>query len=127
MWAVEEVGRRIGKLRNDRSLSREQFGKLIGLSTQYVGRIERGNHCITGAVIARICEAMEVSADYIVFGVDTPIIADALHGLSWIQIEIAMDLLRRLANLVYTERGNNALIQEVLRQQHPYADHTPKQ
>lgn len=116
MWA--EVGRRVGKLRHERKLSREQFGKLVGLSKQYIGRIERGDHRITGAAIVCICETMGVSADYILFGVDTTATADALSELSWMQIEIALDLLKRLAHLLHTERGNNALIQEVLRQQH---------
>ena len=119
MWAEKAVGERIEKLRKEHDLSRAQFGKRVGLTEQHIGRIERGQHRISGETISRICCELGVSSDHIIFGVDNTTAADALGGLSWIQVEIALDLLRRLAHLVYTDRGNNTLIQEVLRQQRP--------
>jgi len=118
MWE-KQVGERVKALRKERNLSRSQFGRLIGVSEQYVGKIERGSHSITGVVIANICKITGVSADYIMFGVEDPLeVTAALNGLSREQIGIGFDMLKRLATLVNTENGNNALIQEVLFQQH---------
>jgi len=117
MWI--QVGERIGKLRRNRNLSRAQFGKIIGYSEQYVGKIERGVHGISGNAIARICSETGASADYLLFGiVDPSDTVSALCGLSHEQIDIALDILKRLANLINTEDGNNALIREILLQQH---------
>ena len=116
MWT--QVGERIGKLRRDSNLSRAQFGRMIGLSEQYIGKIERGITGVSGATIAKICDTTGVSADYILFGVVSPAAAAAaLSGLSHEQITIGLDLLKRLALLICTENGNNALIQEICLQQ----------
>ena len=61
MWE-QQVGERIGRIRRERNLSRAEFGKLTGLSEHYIGRIERGNHSITGAAIALGIAAGEISS-----------------------------------------------------------------
>ena len=117
MWV--QVGERVGKLRRERNLSRAQFGRMIGLSEQYIGKIERDAHNISGEVIAKICNTTGVSADYILFGIPDPVeTAAALSGLSHEQIGIGLEILSNLARLINVENGNNALIQEVFRQQH---------
>ena len=117
MWA-QQVGCRIEQLRRERDLTRAQFGKMVNLSEQYVGRLEHGRHSLTGSAIAKICTATGVSADYIIFGTNNFTEAvNALEGLSQEQIVICLDLLKRLAQLINTDTGNNMLIQEVLRQQ----------
>jgi len=113
----EQVGQRIRQLRKEYNLSRAQFGNMIGVSGQYIGQIERDSHAISGTTIAKICSATGVSSDYILFGAASPVsTAAALDGLSEEQIRIAFDMLGRLAQLVNTTNGNNALIQEVLQQ-----------
>jgi len=120
MWA--QVGDRVRKLRMDRNLSRTQFGAMVGLSEAVVNGIERGLNQISGTAIAKICSATCVSADYILFGaVDSKDAAVALSGLSHEQIKISLDIIQRLAQLIHTENGNDALIQEVFLQQHSRA------
>jgi transcriptional regulator with XRE-family HTH domain len=123
MWT--QVGERVGKLRRERNLSRAQFGKIAGLSEQHVGKIERGVHGISGTAIAKICNATGVSSDFILFGITDPTSTAAeLSGLSQEQIEIGLDMLKRLAKLIHTDNGNHALLQEVLLQQHGYIELT---
>lgn len=115
MWA--EVGLRVEKLRTDRNLSKAQFGELIGVSGQYVGMIEKGAG-ISAPSIVSICRALGVSADYILFGnIDPATVTVSLKGLSQEQMGLALDILKRVAQMVNTEDGNEALIQEALRQQ----------
>lgn len=115
MW--EQVGKRLEKLRTDRRLSKAQFGEMIGVTGQYVGMIEKGTG-ISAESIVNICNAMNVSADYILFGnVDPATVTVSLKGLTHEQLGIALDILKRVAQMVNTDDGNEALIQEVMRQQ----------
>jgi len=116
-----QIGERIGKIRMERGLSKIQFGKMIGVSGQYVGLIEKGAHRPSAELIAKICFAAGVSADYILFGtvnsIDDPETAAALYGISYEQIQIALDIVKKVARFVNSGGGNEALIQEVLSQQ----------
>ena len=117
MWI--QVGERIGKIRRDLNLSRAQFSRMIGRSEQYIGKIERGAGDISGDAIAKICNLTGASSDYILFGVSsTASIAEELSGLSYEQIGICLDILRRIAQMISSDNGNDALIQEIFRQQH---------
>ena len=118
MW--KQVGERVERLRRDRKLTKTQFGEMIGVSGQYVGMIERGASLSVDSVI-KICHMTGVSADYILFGAVSPAqdteTAAALHGLSHTQIRIALDIVKRVAELINVDDGNESLIQEVMRQQ----------
>jgi len=117
---LENVGERIEKLRKERNLSKSQFGKMIGVSGQYIGMIEKGASNISVELIAKICNITSVSADYILFGsVDSELdnMINTLHHLSNEQIRIALDIVKKVAQLVNTEGGNEALVKEVAAQQ----------
>jgi transcriptional regulator with XRE-family HTH domain len=114
----EEVGKRIRILRHDSMMTQEQFGQLIGISGQYVGRIERGKRKLSVDLIAVICAKMRVTSDYLMFGIVNPwdnIIS--LSELSQEQINICFDILKRLVKLINTEDGNELLLKELMRQQ----------
>lgn len=119
LW--KNVGERVEKLRKERNLSKSQFGKMIGVSGQYVGMIEKGTNSISVKSIVKICDMTGVSADYILFGTITPnqdiTVAASLHNLSNEQIQIALDIIKKIARFINTNGGNEALIQEVLAQQ----------
>lgn len=115
-----QVGERIAKIRKSRYLSKIQFGKLIGVTGQYIGKIEKGSGLSTDLII-KICHETGVSADYILFGiteqVNDSIINNALQGLSNEQIQIALDIIKKVAQFINTENGNEVLIREVANQQ----------
>lgn len=115
MWN-QQVGARVSQLRTERSLTRAEFGELIGKSEQYVGRIERGTLAISGETAAKISDATGVSTDYILRGTVDPLATvAALHGLSREQIQITLDIAADIIKFVSTDDGNNVLLQEVLR------------
>jgi transcriptional regulator with XRE-family HTH domain len=124
LW--ENVGKRIKKLREERNLSKSQFGKMVGVTGQYIGMIEKGTHSISVKLIVKICDATGVSADYILFGVTDSeqevTTAASLYGLSNEQIQIALDIIKRVAQFINTENGNEALIREVAAQQHIFTN-----
>jgi transcriptional regulator with XRE-family HTH domain len=118
MWE-HQVGERVCLLRKEHNLTRAEFGALIGVTEHYIGNIERGVHAISGATIARICNKTGVSADYIIFGSqDTMAMITQLHGLTHEQAQVTLDIAMSVIKFLSTEKGNNVLIQEVLRQHH---------
>ena len=113
----QEIGKRIKNLRSDRKLTQEQFGKLIGKSSQYVGRMERGRK-LSVELIAAICKKTGVTTDYIIHGAAIPATdMELLKDLSPEQIEISLDILKRLVDLINTENGNELLMKELMRRQ----------
>jgi len=119
MW--EEVGERIENLRLDRRLTQAQFGNMVGVSSQHVGKIEKGLNKLSVDLIAVICRETGVSADYILFGISDPLSDIALiNELSHEQIEIGFSIIKRLAEFINTENGNELLIKEIM-QQRQYA------
>jgi len=116
----EEAGARIKKLRLDRKMTQAQFGKLLGISRQHMSKIENGNILSVRQVehIAAICEKTGVTLDYIVLGIVDPL-ADAnfLDDLTAEQIDISLDVLKKVAALVKTKSGNDLLIKEIMRRQ----------
>ena len=118
----DDVGKRIRNLRRDKKLTQEQFGKMFGISRQFVGKIERGQK-LSVELLADICKETGVTIDYIVFGIVDPM-ADIvlLSDLSPEQIGIGFDILKRLAKLINTNSGNEILIKELIRRQRVSAE-----
>lgn len=115
----QQFGERISQLRRERNLTRAEFGALVGLSEQYVGRIERGQHTISGAAINQICDKIGISADYIVRGkVDLVYTIADFNALSIEQAKITLDIAMNVVTFLCTHNGNSALLQEALRQHH---------
>lgn len=115
-----QIGERIGGIRMNLNLSKAQFGQMTGLSGQYIGKIEKGEHGLTANTIAKICYATNISADYLLFGVKLPsqyIGTPVLENLSPEQIQILFDIIKKFAQFVNTEDGNEVLINEVASQQ----------
>ena len=65
-----EIGARIKVLRLSQGLTRERLAEYSNISTQFLADIEAGNKGMTVATLKKLCNALHVSADYIVFGAD---------------------------------------------------------
>ena len=63
-----EFGNRIRNCREKARLSQGELAELTGLSSTFISCVERGIHSINAENLARICEALHISADYILFG-----------------------------------------------------------
>lgn len=63
-----EIGLRIRNLREEAKLSREKLAELSFISTQFLSDIETGKKGMTVTTLKKICNALNVSSDYIVYG-----------------------------------------------------------
>ena len=99
----KEIGKRISDIRHNMGLSKEQFGKMIGISGQYVGVVESGLHGLSLESIAILCKKAHVSADYVLFGKET-ITYDELTnlfvGIDEEQIDTTFSTLKNIALLI---------------------------
>jgi len=112
----KNVGKRVMELRTERKLSQAEFGKMIGVSGQFVGKIERGINNISIQIIVKICDVTGVSSDYLLFGIIEPgHITEALNGLSKEQIKIVFEIIRRITQILQTDEGNEMLIREIFK------------
>lgn len=64
----KDIGLRIRTEREKLGLSREKFAEIIGLSSFYIGQIERGDRKMSIDTLANISDSLNVSADYLLYG-----------------------------------------------------------
>jgi len=113
----EDVGRRIKSVRIDSKLTQKQFGKIIGKSEQYVGRVERGQK-ISLESLAIICKKTNVTMDFIAFGVIDPIKdMELLSNFSDVQFEICLEMVKKVTEMLKTPGGNKLILRELARRQ----------
>lgn len=63
-----EIGERLKSIRNNMGMSQKDFSKLIGMKTQYLCNVEKGNNGLTVEKIIEICNKTGISSDYLIFG-----------------------------------------------------------
>lgn len=63
-----ELNDRIAAVRKAAGLTQEQLGELVGVSRQAVSKWESGQTVPDAVTVARLCEALNVSADYVLLG-----------------------------------------------------------
>ena len=65
---MEEMKDRIAAARKLAGLTQEQLGELLGVTRQAVSKWESGQTVPDAVTVARLCEALHVSADYVLLG-----------------------------------------------------------
>ncbi len=60
-----EYNERLKLIRTGKDITQEEAGKAIGISKQQYGKYENGTHLMPIPYLIKICEYLEVSADYI--------------------------------------------------------------
>lgn len=63
LLSKESIGKRISSARKGIGLTQAELSERIGISEKYLSRIESGKQVPSIVIIARICEALCVSAD----------------------------------------------------------------
>lgn len=63
-----ELNERIAVVRKAMGLTQEQLGELVGVSRQAVSKWESGQTVPDAITVAKLCRALNVSADYIILG-----------------------------------------------------------
>lgn len=65
---TKSIGQRIRQEREKLDLSREKFAEILGISSYYIGQLERGERQMSLSVLVKISNFLHLSLDYIVFG-----------------------------------------------------------
>lgn len=60
------LGKRIRTARTNRNLTQEQLAEAVGISTTYMGFVERGERTVTLEKLIDITNALHVSIDYLI-------------------------------------------------------------
>lgn len=63
-----EMGERISLKRKEKNLTQEQLAEIVGISLQTVSNIECGKKAARPESIAKICVALDATADYVMLG-----------------------------------------------------------
>ena len=96
----EEIGLRIKHIRENMNLTKEDFAKLIGITGQYLGLIEKGKNVLSIEKLKILCDITGLSADYILFGKDPMLTTNTkklLTEFTYEQIETGCSMLKNLA------------------------------
>ena len=57
----KQIGLRIKNIRENMNMSKEEFSKLLGISGQYLGIVERGKSCLSIEKLKRLCDLTNTS------------------------------------------------------------------
>ncbi len=63
-----EIGKRIRSNRELKRLSREELAEAADVSVSFLSDIEHGRKSMTTTSLYKVCQALGVSADYLLFG-----------------------------------------------------------
>ncbi len=92
-----EVGARIRALRAEKKMTREALTEEADISVQFLSDIEFGKKGMSALTLKKICRALSVSADYIIFGQNnsrnTCEIQELLEGLDSVQLKAVEEIL----------------------------------
>lgn len=66
--SLEQVGKRLRRIRSQMELTREQFSEQVGISPQFLAEIENGKKGMSAETLFKICNRYDLSADYILLG-----------------------------------------------------------
>lgn len=79
------IGLRIREVREVLNMTREEFSEKCDISTSFLAAVESGKKAITTKTLYKICDAANISADYIVHGkhedFETDMIIEMLHSM----------------------------------------------
>lgn len=67
-YNMKESGKRIQELRRDRGMTQTQLAEYVGISSDNLGRIERGRQGVSIDLLIELADFFAVSMDYIALG-----------------------------------------------------------
>ena len=64
---LKEIGERVRIARQKKNISQAQFAALLDVSVPYISNIEHGKQAMSVVTFARICDQLDVSADWLIY------------------------------------------------------------
>lgn len=90
------MGQRIKQARKEKHLTQEQLAEACSISTSFLGHIERGTRIASLETLYSLCNALNVSADYLI-GLQTETAIKAITSdLTQEEIKAAAPLLQKI-------------------------------
>ena len=108
----EILAKRIRRQREELSLTREQFAERVDISPQFLAEIENNTKGMSAETLYKICDKLELSADYILLGrqstkgIQTPAVA-LLDKIPSEYSEEVEDILRAYLTTIIKVRGES--------------------
>lgn len=96
---LSKIGSRIKAERKKIGLSQESLAEIIGVTPHYIYEIERGLKAMSLETLVNLSSAMNLSADFILFGEKTQTdesLFEQLEGLAAEQRERAENIFKKL-------------------------------
>lgn len=104
----KERGERIRLIReNELKMNKTEFGKLLGISGQFVGLVEAGKGNLVYKSVKKLKELSGHSADYILFGLDDTIIKETKKGLEKYSEEEIIRAINAIKEIAIFLKKNN--------------------
>lgn len=92
------VGLRIREIREALQMTRAAFSEKCDLSESFLAAVESGRKAITSKTVYKICSAVNISADYLIFGnnngFETDTVLELLNSLDKYSRESAIRILQ---------------------------------
>ena len=107
-----EIGERVRFVRTSRGFSREELAEILDISTLFLGYIECGQRGMSIATLQNMCNTLNVSADYLLFGKEesedySEKIADAVRELNPSYYPLALESINNLKKLIALIESKN--------------------
>ena len=94
---LKDMGQRIMLRRKSLRMTQEELAERLGVSTQMISNLELGKKAIRPENLAKVCETLELSADFVLTGRSTKTAVDAvaekLIQLTGEELQIVSDMI----------------------------------
>ena len=75
---LKEMGQRIMVRRKSLRMTQEELAEKLGVSAQMISNLELGKKAIRPENLAKVCEVLSLSADFVLTGTNTKTAVDAV-------------------------------------------------
>lgn len=102
------IGEQVRLAREEGHLTQEQLAERIEVSPQYISDLERGVVGISLTTLKRLCIALGISSDRILFGQESErnvIITEKCRGLTNEQFLLLLEIVDRYIRAIESARG----------------------
>lgn len=94
---LKTMGQRIMVRRKALRMTQEELAEKLGVSTQMISNLELGKKAIRPENLAKVCEVLELSADFILTGTNTKtaidIVAENMVQLTVDELQMVSDII----------------------------------
>jgi transcriptional regulator with XRE-family HTH domain len=94
---LKDMGQRIMVRRKALRMTQEELAEKLGVSTQMISNLELGKKAIRPDNLAKVCEVLELRADFVLTGYNTKTAVDAVAEKL---IQLTAEELQMVSNMI---------------------------